>query len=150
MFAKLRNKTKIKFSWIEGAHKTLLSIKFEFSIIELVKSVWVIGIPLPSPMITSSVSPYSEQMDRFWRSIGSNVVWSSRVYYPIGIVSWQSSSNEICLWCEIGKWEWHINPSSMSNLVTQLTNKMVLSRIEWIMPLWWLGNKFPCWFLFPW
>ena len=57
---------------MHGAHETSFNVKLRVGVEGVVEPVWVMGIPLPSPMIMSSLPPYSEWITKFYRS---KVMW---------------------------------------------------------------------------
>ena len=61
-------KTERRFFLTLGAHKTLFSLKVESQDLRVVNPIWVIGMLLPSPTIISSLPPYSEWIERFYKS----------------------------------------------------------------------------------
>ena len=49
----------IRFLWMDGAHKTSFNIKLRVGVERVVQFMWVMGIPLLSPMVMSSLPPHS-------------------------------------------------------------------------------------------
>ena len=44
---------------MDGAHKTSFNIKLRVGVERVVQFMWVMGIPLLSPMVMSSLPPHS-------------------------------------------------------------------------------------------